>query len=138
VVSIDYDALCRGAGTAGLSTGGRLSATEVRRMACTANILPGVLGGAGEILDLGRSRRLFSPAQRKALAIRDRRCRAEDCDIPAAWCEAHHARDPWSKGGRTDLADGLLLCSFHHHRAHDKQWTTSRMGNGDVRYTRRT
>lgn len=135
---IDYDTLCRAMGTADLSTGGKLSAQEVRRMACGAGIVPAVLGGAGEILDLGRSRRLFSPAQRKALAIRDRRCRAEDCQIPAAWCEAHHARDPWSTGGRTDLADGLLLCSFHHHRAHDEVWTTSRMSNGDLRYARRT
>lgn len=138
VVTIDHDRLCRGIGTAVLSTGGRLSVSEVRRMACGANILPAVLGGAGEILDLGRSRRLFSPAQRKALAIRDRRCRAEDCQIPAAWCEAHHGGDPWSKGGRTDLADGLLLCSFHHHRAHDHAWRTSRMSNGDLRYARRT
>jgi len=138
VAMIDYDALCRGVGSAELSTGGKLSVAEVRRLACDAGILPAVLGGAGEILDLGRSRRLFSPAQRKALAIRDRHCRAEDCQIPAAWCEAHHARDPWHKGGSTDLSDGLLLCSFHHHRAHDEQWTTSRMPNGDLRYARRT
>jgi hypothetical protein len=81
---------------------------------------------------------LFSPAQRKAMAIRDRRCRAEGCDIPAAWCEAHHAQRPWATGGRTDLAHGILLCSFHHHRAHDHRWDPSRLPNGDVRYTRRT
>jgi hypothetical protein len=138
VVTIDLDAITRGVGTAGVSTGGAMTATEVRRLACTANILPAVLGGAGEILDLGRSRRLFSPAQRKALAIRDRRCRAEDCDIPAAWCEAHHAAEPWRSGGRTDVKDGLLLCSFHHHRAHDPRWVTSRLPSGDLRYRRRT
>ena len=120
------------------STGDRISASEVRRLACTGGVLPVVLGGAGEVLDLGRTRRLFSPAQRKALAVRDRRCRAEGCDIPAAWCEAHHAADPWSKGGRTDLGDGVLLCSFHHHRAHDGRWDASRLPNGDVRYRRRT
>ena len=85
------------------STGESLSASEVRRLACTAGIIPIVLGGAGEILDLGRSRRLFSSSQRKAMAVRDRHCRAEGCDIPAAWCEAHHAHTPWSRGGRTDL-----------------------------------
>jgi hypothetical protein len=81
---------------------------------------------------------LFSPAQRKAMAIRDRRCRAEGCDIPAAWCEAHHAQRPWATGGCTDLAHGILLCSFLHHRAHDHRWDPSRLPNGDVRYTRRT
>jgi hypothetical protein len=138
MVSIDLDSLRSGLGLAETSTGELVTAGQARRLACTASILPVVLGGAGEILDLGRARRLFSPAQRKAMAIRDRRCRAQGCDIPAAWCEAHHAHKPWSHGGRTDLAHGLLLCSFHHHRAHDPTWNTNRLPNGDLRYTRRT
>lgn len=85
----------------------------------------------------GRTRRLFTPAQRKALAIRDRDCRAEGCDIPAAWCEAHHLT-PWGRGGDTDLDQGVLLCSFHHHRAHDARYDLTRMPNGDFRYHRRT
>jgi hypothetical protein len=109
-----------------------------RRLACTAGILPVVLGATSEILDLGRTRRLFSPAQRKALAIRDRACRAEGCDIPAAWCEAHHATNPWTHQGNTDLQDGLLLCTYHPHRAHDTHYDTPRLPNGDNRYTRRT
>ena len=95
------------------------TAGEVRRLACTAQIIPAVLGGKSEVLDLGRSSRLFKPAQRKAMIIRDRECRAEGCTIPAAWCEAHHWGRPWAEGGRTDLKDGVLLCSWHHHRAHD-------------------
>jgi hypothetical protein len=97
-----------------------------------------VLGGASEILDLGRTRRLFSPAQRKALAIRDLTCRADGCDIPAPWCEAHHAADPWTHGGRTNLTDGLLLCSFHHHRAHDHRYDTHHLPTGQLRFHRRT
>jgi hypothetical protein len=138
MVMIELETLRRGLGTAALSTGGLMSAAEVRRTACSASLLPVVLGGAGEVLDLGRSRRLFSPGQRKALAIRDRRCRADGCDIPAAWCEAHHAGAPWAAGGKTDLKDGLLLCSFHHHRAHDPRWRSSRLPDGDVRFNRRT
>jgi len=117
---------------------GRISAAQARRLACDAGILPAELGGHSEVLDLGRTRRLFSPAQRKALAIRDRTCRAEGCDIPAAWCEAHHAAKPWSREGRTDLKDGLLLCRFHHHRAHDQAWRADRLTDGRVRFHRRT
>jgi hypothetical protein len=138
MVMIDLDALRTGLGLAETSTGQVVTAIEARRLACTAAIIPVVLGGAGEILDLGRTRRLFSPGQRKAMAIRDRGCRAEGCEISAAWCEAHHAQAPWSRGGRTDLSDGALLCSFHHHRAHDAAWDTSRLPNGDLRYHRRT
>ncbi len=137
MVTIDLESLRRDVGIAGLSTGGHLTASGVRRLACTAGILPVVLGGKGQVLDLGRARRLFSPSQRKAMAVRDRACREPDCDIPAAWCEAHHAERPWSRHGRTDLAHGVLLCTFHHHRAHDPRWRAARLPNGDVRFTRR-
>ena len=136
MVTIDLAALESGVGVGETSAGTRISPGEVRRLACNARILPAVLGGKSELLDLGRGRRLFSPAQRRAMALRDGGCRAEGCDIPAAWTEAHHLR-PWSRGGRTDLADGLLLCSFHHHRAHDARYDLRRTPNGDVRFHRR-
>ena len=90
-----------------------------------------------EVLDLGRTKRLFTPAQRKALAITQPSCRADGCTVPSTWCEAHHAVDPWCRGGSTDLADGMLLCSWHHHRAHDHTYVTSRMPDGDLRFARR-
>jgi len=114
----------------------RITAEDARRLACTAGIVPAVLDGKSEVLDLGRSQRLFTRAQRRALALRDGECRAEGCQIPAPWCEAHH-RDPWSTGGRTDLADGMLLCSHHHHRAHDPTYATERLADGGVRFHRR-
>lgn len=136
VVTIDQASLEQGVGAARLSSGGRLSISETRRLACNSGILPMVLGGTSQPLDVGRKRRLFQPAQRKALAVRYRECRAAGCDMPAAWCEAHHLT-PWSRGGRTDLADGVLLCSFHHHRAHDQRYDQTRLPGGDVRFHRR-
>jgi hypothetical protein len=115
-----------------------ISAAHARRLACTAQIIPVVLGGKSEVLDLGRSSRLFRSAQRKAMAVRDRRCRAEGCSVPAAWCEAHHASNPWSEGGATDIKDGVLLCSWHHHRAHDARYDARRLPSGDYRFHRRT
>ena len=106
---MDLDALMSGLGVATTSTGDRITAAEARRLACTAKLIPAVLGGKSEVLDLGRAKRLYDTAQRRAMGLRDGGCRAEGCDIPAAWCEAHHLI-PWSKGGKTDLADGLLLC----------------------------
>ena len=117
-------------------TGDTITAAQARRLACTAKLIPAVLGGDSIPLDLGRARRLFSPGQRKALLIRDTTCRAEGCDIPGTWAEAHHL-DPWSTGGSTDLANALLLCSHHHHRAHDTGYRTDRLPNGDLRFHRR-
>lgn len=136
-VTMTLDALMTDLATAGLlGTDDRISASEARRLACTAQMIPVVLGGDSEILDLGRTRRLYSKAQRKALRLRDRRCRAEGCTVPAAWCEAHH-RKRWALGGRTDLDDGVLLCAFHHHRAHDDRYVQTDLAGGDVRFARR-
>jgi hypothetical protein len=138
IVTVSLDELRKDLGLAELGCADKLTASEVRRLACTAQIIPAVLDGKSEVLDLGRSSRLFRPAQRKAMIIRDRECRAEGCTIPAAWCEAHHWGRPWADGGRTDLKDGVLLCNWHHHRAHDPTYDSSRMPNGDVRFNRRT
>lgn len=137
IVTIPLDKLLAGMGVAPTGTNGRLSAGEVRRLACTANLVPVVLGGKSEILDTGRAKRLFSAAQRRALAVRDKKCKAEGCDIPADWSEAHHLH-PWSRGGTTDLANAILLCSHHHHRAHDDRFQHDRLPNGDLRFHRRT
>ncbi len=117
-------------------TGDRITAAQARRLACTAKILPAVLGGDSLPIDLGRAKRLFTPAQRKALLIRDQTCRAEGCDTPGTWCDAHHT-DPWHTGGPTDLANAILLCQHHHHRVHDTGYRTDRLPNGDLRFHRR-
>ena len=137
VVTLDFDRLTDRVGAAGLSTGDVVSASEAMRLACTADLVPVVLGGQGRPLHLGRARRLFSKDQRLAMGVRDGHCRARGCDIPAAWCEAHHKRE-WCRGGRTDLDDGVLLCAWHHHRAHDPAFDTEHLPNGDVRFARRT
>jgi hypothetical protein len=118
-------------------TGDRITAAQARRLACSAKILPAVLDGHSLPLDLGRAKRLFTPAQRKALLIRDQTCRAEGCDTPGTWCDAHHL-NPWHTGGRTDLANAVLLCSHHHHRIHDTAHRTDRLPNGDLRFHRRS
>lgn len=117
--------------------GETLTAAQARRLACNARLIPAVLGADSEILDLGRAQRLFTAPQRRALLLRDRTCRAEGCDIPGTWAEAHHWV-PWVAGGLTDLDSGVLLCSHHHHRAHDTDYLVARLANGDVRFARRT
>jgi Domain of unknown function (DUF222)/HNH endonuclease len=137
VITMDLATLTAGLGTASLADGSRITAGEARRLACTAGLVPAVLGTRSVPLDLGHATRLFSAGQRKALAIRDRECRADGCTIPATWCEAHHVK-PWSAGGRTDLANAVLLCSHHHHLVHDDRYLHERMPNGDLRFARRT
>lgn len=102
------------------TTGEMLSPATVRQLACDADIIPAVLGTTGEVLDLGRTRRLASLGQRRALWHRDQGCTIPGCSIPAAWCDAHHIVH-WADGGPSDLSNYALLCPRHHtdvHRQH--------------------
>ena len=115
VVTIDQADLKRDLLHAGRLNGGQqVSAGELRRLACDADIIPIVLGGPSEVLDVGRTNRLVTPAIRTALTLRDRGCVFPQCDAPATRCEAHHIK-PWCSGGNTAL-DNLILVCPHHHR----------------------
>ena len=91
----------------------RLTPEELRQLACDADLLPIVLGGDGEILDVGQEQRLVTPAIRAALTVRDRGCIFPGCDRLPVDCEAHH-RQPWQAGGPTSLENLVLLCRHHH------------------------
>ena len=124
-------------GVCGLDTGGVITAGEARRLACTAGIIPMVLGGKSEPLDLGRKRRFHSAAQRLAMAHRDGGCTAVGCDRPPSMCRAHHD-EPWSRGGRTTVEDGRLLCGHHHRCIHDIRYEHHIEPTGRISFHRRT
>jgi hypothetical protein len=115
-------------GTGNFVFTGPVAATTLRKIACDADIIPALLGTHGELLDLGRKTRLFTPAQRTALTARDQGCAFPNCTIPAPWCEAHHITY-WSQDGPTNLNNGVLLCSAHHHLIHKEQWTITTTNN---------
>ncbi|MFD6053772.1 DUF222 domain-containing protein [Agromyces sp. NPDC060279] len=83
----------------------------------------------GAVLDLGRDERLFSDAQKAAMAVRDGGCRDPECDRPPSWTEAHHIAHWGRDDGRTDLADGILLCRRDHLRYHNEGWEVRREGS---------
>ena len=120
-VMIDYDALRSGLGTAALDTGDRLSASAVRRLACDADVMPAVLGRQGEILDVGRAKRLVDGPIWRALVVRDRHCTFPGCDRPPVACDAHHV-EHWVDGGVTSLDNLALLCRAHHTVVHQTGW----------------
>ncbi|MFE7224793.1 DUF222 domain-containing protein [Nocardioides sp. NPDC057577] len=137
-ITMSVEDLRNDLGTAALGfDGDQITAAEARRLACNANLVPTVLGTNSEVLDLGRTARLAHPIQHRALRLRDQGCQAEDCDAPAAWTEAHHLK-PWSEGGKTDLANMVLLCPSDHRRIHDAGSRYERLPDGQIRFTRRT
>uniref|UniRef100_UPI0026339044 HNH endonuclease signature motif containing protein n=2 Tax=uncultured Nocardioides sp. TaxID=198441 RepID=UPI0026339044 len=130
------ETLAGGLAAATLDTGDRIAAHTARRLACEAGIIPVVLGGRREVLDQGRRKRLFTRAQRIALATRDRGCTAAGCHTAAWFCHAHHDH-PWATGGTTDLTNGRLLCPTHHRAAHDPRYKTRVLADHQIEFTLR-
>jgi hypothetical protein len=122
VVRMSLESLITGLGAAhidGIET--PISAGSARIMAADAEIIPEVLGGDSEVLDLGTRRRLFSRAQRLAITERDGGCAFPGCGAPPAHTEAHHV-EWWTEGGLTNLDNAITVCSRHHHCIHRDHW----------------
>jgi len=109
------------------ATGAPLTAATIQRLSCDGATTEVTIDAFGQPLDVGREHRTFTPKQRIALAIRDGGCVFGDCDKEPSMTEAHHIV-PWSQGGRTDLANGILLCKFHHLLIHNNGWEIYRVG----------
>jgi hypothetical protein len=120
-VTIDWEALRTGLGVATLDYGTQLSASEARRWACDAKIIPVVLGGRSEPLDVGRAMRTVPLSIRRALVARDRGCAFPGCDRPPGRCQAHHCRH-WIDNGKTSVDNCVLLCEVHHRHVHHTGW----------------
>jgi len=105
-----------------------LAISTIQQALCDAQSQQVLLGTFGEVLYLGPLVRLFSDAQKRALAVRDGSTCVWDCATPARQCDAHHIIEH-SKGGSTDIDNALLLCSAHHHMLHASGYTI-RMVNG--------
>lgn len=136
MVHIGLQHLIDGLASARIDTGTHISASEARRLACGAGIVPAVLGGRPEPLDVGFKARLHKLPQRRCLSLMYEDCGAEGCDRPFAWCDIHH-RKPWSKGGPTNLKNAIPLCPHHHRRAHDSRFDIAYLPSGEARFSRR-
>lgn len=96
-------------------------------LACGADLVPVVLGGESQVLDVGRAVRLAPPALRRAIGLRDGGCAFPGCTTPLRHCDIHHVV-PWQQGGRTDRDNLVALCRVHHTLCEPRPPTTASDG----------
>jgi len=107
---------------------GSVETATAQRHACDNPVLGAVVDKHGKVLALGRTRRLVSKAQRRALLIRDKMCQYPGCH-QTRHLKAHHVI-PWILGGNTDLDNLILLCQWHHTAVHEGGVTITRELDG--------
>ncbi|NNG38249.1 DUF222 domain-containing protein [Flexivirga sp. ID2601S] len=117
LLTMDLTSLTDGIGAATTPGGDVLDAGAARRAACDADLIPAVLGGPSQPMDVGRRERLVTKGLRAAVLIRDGGCTFPGCDRPPGFCEVHHVI-PWWAGGETSLTNSAMLCCRHHQEVH--------------------
>ena len=117
-----------------LADGQPVTPGQARKVACDAGVIPVVLGGDSEPLDIGRLTRIVPVGLRRALGLRDGGCRFPGCDRPPTWCDAHHLHH-WADGGSTSPDNLILLCPFHHTLVHEG-WQPHGHPSTTMRYQR--
>lgn len=132
IIRVNYDDLVNGISADGTAAFGHIdghsepvSIEQIRHLATAAEVIPAVMNGQSEVLDFGRAKRWFSRSQRLALIERDGGCAFPGCDSPPSFSDVHHIRWWERDHGPTDLSNGIVLCSSHHHRIHDQGWQIS-------------
>ena len=108
---------------------GSIEVATAQKSACDNPVLGAVVDKHGTVLALGRTRRLVSTAQRRALMIRDHGMCQYPCCHQTRHLKAHHLM-PWIVGGRTDLENLILLCQWHHTAVHEGGISISNEADG--------
>jgi hypothetical protein len=131
VVTMDFEDLKERIGHGTTTLGEEVDPETVLRLACDADLIPGVLGRDGAILDVGRAQRLVTAVIWVALVLRDQHCAFPGCRRPPVMCHAHHIVH-WVDGGVTSLDNLVLLCGTHHRIIHGTPWEV-RLSSADRR-----
>jgi Domain of unknown function (DUF222) len=134
-LTADLDAALNTAESTVTMNGLPVTPATARMIACDANLIPAVLGGDGEVLNLGRRQATWTPAQRRALRLEDTGCRYPGCQTGLDRCQIHHIHH-WAHGGNTDLKNGVHLCRFHHWLFHHTTWQISKNQHNHIQVWR--
>ena len=121
----------------GITGGGtRLPIKDVIRMGAHASHYLAIFDrAAGAALDLFRTRRVASAAQRIMLIGREGGCTKPGCPVGAYGCQVHHVTADWADGGLTNINDLGLACPPDNRSVKDGGWTTSMNTRHEVEWT---
>jgi hypothetical protein len=108
-----------------------MSMRTLKRLQCSGGVKALIFDENLQPLDVGREQRLFTSAQRTALAVKWGGCAIEGCDAEVSWTEAHHVDEWAAKNGQTNVANGILLCKHHHLLLHNNGWHITRNDRGE-------
>jgi hypothetical protein len=134
VVHAQAQGLYEGTGGSQIEGGPVIHPETAKRLLCNARVQVVLEDSNQNAMTMGGLSREPSAAMMRQLRYRDRECRFPGCGS-RRFTQAHHI--VWRRhGGRTELSNLVLVCSFHHKLVHEYSWRLERMPNGEVIWRR--
>jgi Domain of unknown function (DUF222)/HNH endonuclease len=134
VVHAHLDTLLDAEAVATTSDGAVLPAPAVQRLLCNGSVRTLIEDADGTPVGATTASRDPSPGMMRQLRYRDGTCRFPNCHL-RRFTQAHHV-EWWSRGGRTELGNLILVCTFHHKLVHERGWGVKRRDDGAVHWFR--
>ena len=134
VVHADVEALRRGTAGAEIEDGPVIHPATLQRLGCNARIQTVIEDGVGNVRHVGSMKREPAAWQVRQVRHRDKGCVFPGCGA-RAFTQVHHIQF-WSRGGRTELDNLVLICAFHHKLVHEMGWSLRRQANGSLEWLR--
>lgn len=122
-VLIDADTLTAGPHGASIceyADGTPINPADLAHLTCSADRTPILLKDRVP-LNVGRTQRLATSAQHRAIEALHTTCAIANCTTPVTMCQLHHIHH-WESGGPTNIDNLIPLCNYHHHRSHVQRW----------------
>lgn len=121
-------------GVSELGHGALVPNETARRLACDCAVETFVYS-ENVVVGVGRNSRTIPGWLRRLVFHRDAStCQFDGCHR-TKWLEVHHIVH-WSRGGKTDLDNLILLCGYHHRFVHEHGWHITGDPNERVTFRR--
>lgn len=116
-------------GEATTGSGARFPMNDLVRRGLNGTVFFHLMDETAKSVEVRTENRFANKKQTAIITARDRGCVFPGCDAPAGWCDVNHVV-PHSDGGRTDINNLCLLCSFHHHLMDRSDWQMVMLTDG--------
>ena len=129
VITAKASDIANGTGEAVTGSGDRFPMSDVVRRGLNGKVFYHLMDEKARTVEVLTDQRFANKKQTAIVTARDRGCVFPGCDAPAGWCDVNHVV-PHSKGGRTEINNLCLLCSFHHHLMDRSTWEVFMLTDG--------
>jgi uncharacterized protein DUF222/HNH endonuclease len=134
IVHAQIEGLSASDGGCELDGGPAVAAETARRLLCEGRSQLVIEDAVRNAVGVGRLSREPTPWMLRQLRYRDGGCTFPGCGS-RRFAKAHHIVW-WSRGGRTDMDNLVVVCTFHHKLVHEFGWSIERDPDGTVRWLR--